>query len=212
MCSVHLKSFAMGCTLLFVVQSYWGEALFGQESGAVKDVVLHPIVNDTFVCAEHAEGELKRLGDALGKDCLVIRMDTTRAPDRPILSLFQGDGLDNEDWFGWEVSLLAPCDGRVKSTGTNPVTNRPGEFPGEDVKPASEIVFECLDGVHVIYAHPRHIQVQPGDSVVAGEVVAEIGNNAVSKAPHVHVGAWKGETPLQIRFDLRILGKLRRSN
>ena len=200
--------------LLLAVHGYRGDALFGQAAEGVADVLLHPIMSEAFVCAEHAEGELRRLGDALGKDCMVIRMDSTRAPGRTFPSLFEGDGLENEDWFGWEVPLLAPCDGTVKSAKANPATNRPGSFPpsGSTGNPASEIEFVCLDSVHVIYAHVRNIHVQPGDSVAAGAAVAEVGNNAVSKAPHVHVGAWKGETPLQIRFDLRALGKLRRSN
>lgn len=213
MCTVYFKAFALCCTLLCAGQTYGVNVLYGQGTEDIQDVVLYPLMNDTFVCAEHAEGELGGLGDALGKDCMVIRMDTTRMPDRRIPSLFQGDGLKNEDWFGWETALLAPCDGVVMSAQANPVTNRPGELPGAKVQPASDIVFVCQDDhVHVIYAHARDIQVQPGDSVAAGETVAKIGNNAVSRAPHVHVGAWKDETPLQIRFDLSILGKLRRSH
>jgi hypothetical protein len=199
------------CTLLIAVHGYSGGGLIGQDSGAIEDVVLHPIASGIVACTEHAVGDLA-LGDALGKDCMVIRRDTMRAPDRPIPSLFQGDGLENEDWYGWEASLLAPCNGRVMSTRTNPVNSRPGQPPDRDeLKAASNIVFECSDGVHVVYAHPRHIQVQSGDSVAAGEVVAEIGNNGNSFFPHVHVGAWRGDTPFQIRFDLRALGELVRS-
>ncbi len=190
----------------------WAGALDGQQ-GPVPEVVLHPIMNDTFVCAEHAEGELEKLGDALGKDCLVIRMESTGDPDKYLPRLFRGDGLENEDWFGWEVPLLAPCEGTVAAVEDSPRTNRPGDFgpAGGTATPASEIEFVCFDGVRVVYAHARNIDVAPGDSVAAGEVVAEIGNNGVSKAPHVHVGAWRGETPLQVRFDLRVLGELRRS-
>ena len=196
--------------LLFAANFCLVEPLYGQDREAIQEVVLHPIMNDTFVCAEHAEGELTQLGDALGKDCMVIGMDSTRAPDKRLLSLFEGNGLKNEDWFGWEVPLLAPCDGTVESTHANPRTNRPGEIPSDEaLEPASEIRFTCQDGVRVVYAHVRNTRVQPGDSITAGEVVAEIGNNAVSKAPHVHIGAWKGDTPFQIRFNLRALGELR---
>lgn len=187
------------------------KSLSAQENAHHEAVVLHPVLNGTFVCAEHAEGELNRLGDALGKDCMVIGMDETRAPGRRLPSLFRGDGLENEDWFGWREPLLAPCTGEVTSTVENPETNRPGEIP-ESVEPASEIVFACTNGVHVIYAHVQELRVGRGEEVVKGQPVGEIGNNAVSRAPHVHVGAWREDTPLQIRFDLRALGELRGGN
>lgn len=184
--------------------------IHGQQADQLDDVVLHPFTNGTFVCAEHAVGELSALGDALGKDCMVIGMDPTKAVDRRIPSLFQGDGLENSDWFGWKEPVLAPCDGIVASTDTNENTNRPGEVPEREIlEPASEIRFTCETGVNVVYAHVREIQVRPGERVSAGQEVALVGNNAVSKAPHVHLGAWRGESPLQIRFDLRVLGELR---
>lgn len=191
----------------------WTAALHAQDRSAIEAVLLHPIMNDTFVCAEHAEGELGKLGDALGRDCMVIRMDTTRASGRRIPGLFLGEGLTNADWFGWETLLLAPCDGIVSVLEQDGPTNRPGEFrhPGEAPRPASQVEFACDDGVQVVYAHIRNSRVVAGDSVGAGDIVAGIGNNGVSAAPHVHVGAWRGETPLQIRFDLRALGRLRRS-
>jgi hypothetical protein len=193
--------------LLFAANFCLVGPLYGQDREAIQEVVLHPIMNDTFVCAEHAEGELTRLGDALGKDCMVIDMDSTRAPDKRLLSLSEGKGLNNEDWFGWEAPLLAPCDGTVDSTRAPARTNRPGEILS-DAAPG-QLRFTCQDGVRVVYAHVRNIQVQSGDSITAGEAVAEIGNNGNSDAPHVHLGAWKGETPFQIRFDLRALGELR---
>lgn len=202
------------CLLLVAGGGGSGEVLRAQEAPPepIEAVVLHPIVAVPFMCGEHAHGELSSLGDMYGKDCMVVGTDTTRAADQWLPSLFEGDGLENEDWFGWEVELLAPCDGSVIATSENPRTNRPGQFPDRDtLEPASEIRFACADGTGVVYAHVRDLRVAPGDRVSAGDVVAAIGNNAVSKAPHVHLGAWRDDTPLQIRFDLRALGALRRS-
>ena len=117
-------------------------------------------------------------------------------------------GLINEEWYGWQESLLAPCDGIVASTSTNPATNEPGILPTrEELEPASKIVFECPDEVNVVYAHVRNVSVEAGETVKAGIAVAEIGNNGYSTSPHVHIGAWRDETPLQIRFDLRLMNK-----
>ena len=50
------------------------------------------------------------------------------------------------------------------------------------------------------------LSVKEGDTVKAGDIVAKVGNNGFSRNPHIHVGAWKGNTPLQIRFDLKTMG------
>ncbi|MFW6089766.1 MAG: M23 family metallopeptidase [Gemmatimonadota bacterium] len=208
------RRISLATSVLLTVAVASSPALWSQEPTRepIEAVLLHPIVAVPFMCGEHAEGELSNLGDVYGKDCMVVGTDTTRAADRRIPSLFERDGLENEDWFGWEVELLAPCDGTVIGTSDNPVTNRPGRFPERgSVEPASEVRFACADGTRVVYAHVRDVRVGIGDSIAAGDVVAAIGNNAVSKAPHVHLGAWRGDTPLQIRFDLRALGALRRS-
>ena len=187
------------------------EPIRAQTASAIEDVVLHPFAQSPFVCAEHAVGELSNLGDVLGRDCMIIGMDSTRGVSIP--SLFEGDGLENNDWFGWEEPVLAPCNGSVISTDTNERTNRPGVVPDREIlEPASEIRFKCHAGFNVVYAHVREIQVRPGESISAGQEVALVGNNAVSKAPHLHLGAWRDETPLQIRFDLNALGEIRSRN
>ena len=54
----------------------------------------------------------------------------------------------------------------------------------------------------MVYVHTRQIKDEKGDKVPAGEVVAKMGNNGTSRSPHTHGGAWKGETPYQIKIDL----------
>ena len=170
------------------------------EPSTIESVTLHPPVAALFTCSEHAAGTLKFLGDALGADCVVQRFDGrwTRSYD--------GDGSRNEDWFGWDEPLLAPFDGTVVRVVTNDVTNDPGVL-GES--PAASIRFRRNDGVHVTYAHVRAVSVAEGEEVDAGTVVARIGNNGMSRHPHVHVGAWKDDTPYQVRFDLEAMSRIR---
>jgi len=164
----------------------------------IEDVVIHPVFGHAFFCFEHPEGQLVGLGDALGVDCVIHRFaDGWMRP-------YAGDGTSNEDWYGWGADVLAPFDGRVEEIYINPVTNTPGVIhPGR----ASMIRFAREDGVRVVYAHVMNVCVEVGDQVTAGQVVAQVGNNGYSRHPHIHIGAWKDDKPLQIRFDLRAMGK-----
>ncbi|TNJ63030.1 M23 family metallopeptidase [Paenibacillus hemerocallicola] len=148
--------------------------------------------------SEHPEGQLPYLRDALGRDCVAMKFvdGWTRA--------YAGDGKRNEDWFGWNTDVLAPFEGKVEDVYINPKTNEPGMI---DHSRSSSIVFSREDGVKVVYAHVREVGVYIGDAVKAGDVVCRVGNNGYSRHPHIHVGAWRGKEPLQIRFDLRAMGE-----
>lgn len=168
---------------------------------AIEAVVLHPPVAGCFSAVEHFEGQLGHLGDALGVDCSVMGF-----VEQGWIQPYRTDGQSNEDWFGWNQELLAPFNGTVVAVRENGTTNEPGAM-GEP--PASAITFEAGDGTRVVYAHVQNTRVDVGQRVTAGEVVAQIGNNGMCRNPHVHVGAWREATPLQIRFDLRAMATVR---
>lgn len=173
---------------------------------ALPDVVIHPIVGPHFLCLEHPLGQLRALGDALGSDCLVPELGAGPVAKWP--AFYRGNGRNNEDWYGWGVPVLAPFDGVVDSVYVNPETNRPGRLGGSR---ATIIVFRRADGVRVLYAHVRDVAVRVGDRVRAGQRVGRVGNNGPAWFPHTHVGAWRGTTPLQVRFDLRAMGSMSRA-
>jgi peptidase M23-like protein len=164
-------------------------------------VRIHSPIADRFVSSEHAEGELTHLGDALGVDCTVVRHDGAWVRS------YEHDGRRNEDWYSWRYPLLAPFDGVVVAVRENPVTNMPGAL-GQP--PASSVTFARADSVHVVLAHVQEVRFAVGDTVTEGQEFALIGNNGMAWHPHVHIGAWRDETPLQIRIDLRSLGRARR--
>ena len=111
---------------------------------------------------------------------------------------YAGDGLKNDDWYGYGEPVLAPCDCTVAGIQINPVENEPGIL-GEP--PATWVKFERSDGTSILIAHVKGLLVEEGDSVSAGDVFAVVGNNGYARQPHVHIGAWRGEASLQIRFD-----------
>ncbi|MEM9235103.1 MAG: M23 family metallopeptidase [Pseudomonadota bacterium] len=169
-------------------------------------VTIHPPFASDYSCAEHWEGQLKSLGDALGTDCYATQV----VPDedgRSFARAFSTDGRKNEDWLSWRAPVLAPVDGKViRIIEANGEENRPG-FPGKP--PATFVVFENASGVRVLIAHLNDISVEVGDTVTAGQPFAVVGNNGFSRSPHVHIGAWKGTTPYQIRHDLKAKAELR---
>jgi murein DD-endopeptidase MepM/ murein hydrolase activator NlpD len=78
--------------------------------------------------------------------------------------------------------------------------NRPGESGSGE---PGRIVFRRADGVRVEYRQVMRIRVAPGEPVTAGQPVARLGNNGAAAMPAVRIAAWRGGTPLQVRFDPR---------
>lgn len=166
------------------------------------EVVIHPPVNRAFVTAEHPEGELGWLGDALGRDFMVVRFVDGW------MRMYSEEGKRNEDWYGWKADVRAPFNGIVTFVSEPMETNSPGSHSGGK---ASGIVFQRNDGVFVAYGHTRSIQVAEGDEVRAGQVVGKVGNDGTSWHPHLHVGAFADDRPLQVRVDLEALGRMLRA-
>jgi murein DD-endopeptidase MepM/ murein hydrolase activator NlpD len=174
-----------------------------EPAGPIEAVVLHPLFREPFVCGEHVAGEESIAGDALGTDCQII--GETQGRPRGFGRLYRGDGTRNEDWYSWGAEVLAPADGEVVGLLPNPSVNEPGK---RGKPPAGLLQIRRADGVVVMMAHLTDFAVALGDRVTAGQVIARVGNNGPSYAPHVHVGASRGATPLQIRWDQRAMGAL----
>jgi hypothetical protein len=170
-------------------------------------VALYPYTHQHFVCLEHPLGQLKRLGDALGSDCVIVGFGTGARAKFP--SFYNGTGANNSDWIGWRASVLAPFDGTIDSVNVNTVSNIPGVLGKQR---ASVIVFRRSDGLRVLYAHVQEIRIKLGDTVRAGQQVALVGNNGPAYFPQTHIGAYKDGEPLQVRFDLAAMGVMPRSD
>jgi hypothetical protein len=165
-----------------------------------ESVAIYPFTHQHFVCLEHPLGQLKRLGDALGSDCVIVGFGSGARANFP--SFYRTTGAQNADWIGWRASVLAPFNGVVDSVNFNGASNVPGVL-GKDR--ASVIIFRRSDGLRVLFAHVQDIVVKVGDSVNAGQRVARVGNNGPAYFPHTHIGAYKDGEPLQIRFDLAVM-------
>lgn len=198
------KSLRMIQRILVMISIAVAAPALGQvpNNAPIETIEIAPLFYQRFACTEHVNGELRDLGDALGSDCLVVG---GMAASNGFMRFYKTDGATNEDWYGWHVEVHAPFDGVVIEVATNRVTNTPGT-PGQP--PPGYIKFRRADGVVVVYAHLDDIRVHPGDHVKVGQVVALDGNNGTAKNPHVHVGAYRDKTPLQIRWDLAAEGQI----
>lgn len=185
------------CTKVPVVQNPEPPEVF--KTGG--SVTIHAPFADSFTCSEHWDGQFQYLGDALGTDCVVQEFFSDNG--RMFMKSFQNKGLDNEDWFGFGKSVLAPCDCVVTDSYKNNVVNNPGIMnPGR----AGSITFEMSDGTKIIMAHLDSIIVSEGENVKPGDEIAKVSNNGYSRNPHLHIAAWQGALPLQIRFDQKTIG------
>ena len=104
---------------VFLVLSGINIQAIGSES-----LKIHAPHKESFSCTEHWDGQFKSLGDALGTDCVI--QELVDIEDRVFQRLFNNKGYENDDWFGFEKDVLAPCDCVVEAININKITNKPG--------------------------------------------------------------------------------------
>lgn len=163
-----------------------------------QSVLIHPPIDTEqghLVTTEHTYKPELRPGDQLARDFMLAKLSTDGISRTHI-----NHGKTNKDWYGWRAPVLAPMDATVTRVEDPDTVNTPGTM-NRQAQPGL-IFFQNDDSVTVIYAHAREIKVEEGQQVKAGEKVGRVGNNGNSRNPHIHVGAWKKDTPLQIQVDL----------
>lgn len=109
---------------------------------------------------------------------------------------------NNEDYHGFGLPIYSPIDGVVESVID--------DF--DDIPPAYEtklldgnsIVIRDADGYHYLFYH--NMKGSPvfkvDDAVKKGDVIARIGNNGITTAPHLHFGVYSPDwlASLPIKF------------
>ena len=111
--------------------------------------------------------------------------------------MYRGDGSKNEDWYGFGRPILAPGDGVVVATANDRPDHRKGEKPGfnlDDAKADMTVLFgnyvkiDHGNGEFSLLAHLREgsVAVKPGDRVVRGRKIAEMGFSGDAFLVHLH--------------------------
>jgi Peptidase family M23 len=111
--------------------------------------------------------------------------------------LFQGDGSQNGQWFGYGAPILAAAGGTVEAavdgipevppgvtTAENPTLTDERSFAG------NHVIVRMRPGVLALYAHmmPGSVRVTVGDRVQTGQELGRLGNSGNTNAPHLHFG------------------------
>jgi hypothetical protein len=111
------------------------------------------------------------------------------------------------------VPVLSPCDGQViLAEDGHPDMPIPAMDTGH---PAGNHALLRCNGIDILLGHFRKgsLRVARGESLTAGQEIAQVGNSGESSEPHLHIHAQRpstneapfGGAPLPMRFDGRFL-------
>jgi hypothetical protein len=107
---------------------------------------------------------------------------------------YEGDGSQNEQWFGFGADLLAVADGIVVAARDDMPDEVPLQAPQHLLEPndyaGNHVILEIAPGLYAFYAHMEagSVAVEVGDRVSAGDVLGRLGNSGSTAGPHLHFG------------------------
>ena len=130
-------------------------------------------------------------GTTVGENYHAASIDQRFAYDLCLLkdgALFTGDGTKDEDFFAFGQPVLAPAAGKIASVDDEYADNTPGKGSDTDPAEGNTIVIDHGNGEFSVLAHLKagSIKVKVGDSVKAGQELAQIGQSGNSPIPHLH--------------------------
>jgi peptidase M23-like protein len=115
--------------------------------------------------------------------------------------LVRGDLRDPRSYRIYGEPVLAGADATVAEARDGLPDQVPGALPaGLPIAEADGnfVVLDIGGGAHLLYAHlrPGSVRVRAGDRVRRGDPMGEVGNSGNSQAPHLHMHAMDGPSPL----------------
>jgi len=149
-------------------------------------------------------------GDTVGENYHAASIDQRFAYDICMVkdgSLFSGDGSKNEDFYGFGQPVLAPAAGKIVFADDEYADNAPGKGSETDPAQGNSIIIDHGNGEFSLLAHLKagSIKVKVGDTVKAGQELAQVGQSGNSPLPHLHyhlqnTGVWKKGQGLPLQF------------
>ncbi len=105
--------------------------------------------------------------------------------------LYDGDGTQNEQFYGFGADVVAVADGTVVAVQDG----KPETTPFVPMTPKSkadfggnQVILQLAPNVYAAYLHlqPGTLTVKVGDTVKTGAPLAKLGNTGPSQGPHLH--------------------------
>jgi hypothetical protein len=114
--------------------------------------------------------------------------------------LARGDPQLARNHYAYGAEVLAVADARVVAVRDG-ISERERRVPvahGAELASGNYITLELGDGQYVSYEHlkPGSINVQPGERVSRGQVIAQAGFSGDGSHPHLHLHVSNGATPM----------------
>lgn len=112
-------------------------------------------------------------------------------------AIYQGDGKELKDYFGFGQSVYAPAKGKVievvNHLPDNAVAGKLAYgtiafIKNPKLASGNYVVIDHQNGEMSLLAHFKQgsVRVKPGQQVSAGDLIAELGNSGDSTYPHLH--------------------------
>lgn len=131
-------------------------------------------------------------------------------------SSFEGAPQQNENYYVFGKEILAPCNARVVQVIDGVPDNVPGITNPEQLTGNSIVLHTELDE-YVLFAHLMQgsIQVEEGQEISQGDLLAQCGNSGNTTEPHLHLSLQNTEnmedaTGAKLFFDqIRVNGEIK---
>jgi len=152
----------------------------------------------------HRSSPLPVNGNLVGGQLFAI--DWKRTNDQG--AFYTGDKTKNESYVDYGSEVIAVADGTITAALDGQEANAPGVLPADDPVLGPKLTVENVDGNHIVldigngayafYAHliKDSLQVNVGDKVRKGQVLAKLGNTGNANASHLHFHLMNGPSVL----------------
>ena len=101
---------------------------------------------------------------------------------------YQGDPKINENYFVFGKEVIAPCDARVVLVIDGVPDNEPGTLNPAQLT-GNTVVLQTDLNEYILFAHLQEgsLEVEEGEEVRQGNVIARCGNSGNTTEPHLHL-------------------------
>ena len=117
--------------------------------------------------------------------------------------LVEGDPADVNNWKGYNAPVYAVADATVVKVLDTLEDQVPGRLPDPrsmtlQTVDGNHVVLDLGNGIYAFYAHLKQgsILIKEGDTVTAGQHIANLGNTGNTSAHHLHLHLMTGPSPL----------------